>query len=61
MYRLEEEFRIFRDREEAHRDTNESTNSRIPTLSVLSIVVLVICGGWQLMYLRNFFRKAKLL
>jgi len=61
IHRLHEEFRYFREREEAHRETNESTNSRIPTLSGLTVMALMLCGAWQIYYLRNYFRKKKLI
>ncbi|KAI9346898.1 emp24/gp25L/p24 family/GOLD-domain-containing protein [Obelidium mucronatum] len=47
--------------EEKMRDVNESTNSRVAWLSTLSIVVLVGAAGWQLHYLRTFFKSKKVL
>jgi len=58
---LETEFKRFREREARHRDTSESTNIRIPTLSTVTIFILVGLGGWQLYYLKNYFKKKKLL
>jgi len=58
---LKAEVREFRSREARHRDTSESTALRIPTFSGVTIVVLIICGGLQMWYLKNFFRKKKLL
>uniref|UniRef100_A0A6B2LI96 GOLD domain-containing protein n=1 Tax=Arcella intermedia TaxID=1963864 RepID=A0A6B2LI96_9EUKA len=59
--RLEAEFLQFREREALHRNTNESTNARIPTLSIITIIMLVACGAWQILYLKNFFMKKKLI
>jgi len=51
----------FKRREERHRDTNESTNSRVMWFSVISMAVIVCIGVWQLVYLRRFFTQKKLL
>jgi len=51
----------FKRREERHRDTTESTNSRVMWLSVTSMIVIVCIGVWQLIYLRRFFTQKKLL
>ncbi|KAI8620976.1 emp24/gp25L/p24 family/GOLD-domain-containing protein [Chytriomyces sp. MP71] len=68
LYRLEriskqltEEMDMLKADEEKMRDVNESTNSRVALLSTLSIIVLVGAAGWQLYYLRSFFRSKKIL
>lgn len=48
-------------REEAMRDTNESTNARVMWMSVLSMITLVGLGIWQLVFLKNFFVSKKLI
>jgi len=58
---LETEFKRYREREARHRDTSESTNTRIPSLSTVTIIILLCVGGWQVYYLKNYFRKKKLL
>jgi len=58
---LETEFKRYREREARHRDTSESTNTRIPSLSTITIIILICLGGWQVYYLKNYFRKKKLL
>eukprot|EP01138_Halocafeteria_seosinensis_P008230 gb/GECG01008411.1/.p1 GENE.gb/GECG01008411.1/~~gb/GECG01008411.1/.p1 ORF type:complete len:221 (+),score=33.20 gb/GECG01008411.1/:1-663(+) len=46
-----------REREKEHRDTNESTNTRVMLFSFLSILVVLTLGAWQLIHLNNFFQK----
>jgi len=58
---LEVEFKRFREREARHRDTSESTNSRIPSLSAVTIISLLALGALQVYYLKSYFRKKKLL
>jgi hypothetical protein len=48
-------------REEAHRDTNESTNDRMLWFSILSMVCLLVLACGQVMYLKNFFKAKKLI
>eukprot|EP00240_Pyramimonas_obovata_P013911 CAMPEP_0118934100 /NCGR_PEP_ID=MMETSP1169-20130426/13636_1 /TAXON_ID=36882 /ORGANISM="Pyramimonas obovata, Strain CCMP722" /LENGTH=208 /DNA_ID=CAMNT_0006876965 /DNA_START=88 /DNA_END=714 /DNA_ORIENTATION=- len=52
---------FFRKREEEMRDINESTNSRVAWLSVLSLGICVGMSVWQLVYLKKFFMRKKLL
>ena len=52
---------FFRKREEEMRDLNESTNSRVAWLSVLSLGICVGMSIWQLVYLKKFFMRKKLL
>ena len=49
-----------RAREEDLRDTNESTADRVKWFSILTIVVLLCLGLWQIFYLKQYFRSKKL-
>jgi len=42
-------------REQAHRNTNESTNARLLWWSIFEALVLVAMSVWQVYYLRRFF------
>jgi len=42
-------------REMAHRNTNESTNSRVLWWTIFEALVLVAMSVWQVFYLRRFF------
>merc|ERR1712232_1230588 len=46
-----------REREEMMRNTNESSNSRVFWLSLLSMTFLVSSGVWQIYYLKKYFRS----
>ncbi|KAF9169231.1 vesicle coat component [Mortierella sp. AD011] len=48
-------------REERMRNTNESTNERVKYFSTLTMFVLVSLGLWQIFYLKQFFRKKRLI
>ncbi|KAF9342959.1 vesicle coat component, partial [Mortierella sp. AD094] len=48
-------------REERMRNTNESTNARVKFFSTLTMCVLVVLGLWQIFYLKQFFRKKRLI
>ncbi|KAI8144397.1 emp24/gp25L/p24 family/GOLD-domain-containing protein [Fennellomyces sp. T-0311] len=48
-------------REARMRDTNESTNERVKWFSLLSLFTLVTLGIWQILYLRRFFRRKRLI
>ena len=43
------------------RDMNEATNTRVAVMSVLSLTVCVGMCVWQIVYLRSFFERKKLL
>lgn len=45
-----------KNREARMRDTNESTNSRVKWFSVLIVLALIGLGGWQIQYLRHYFK-----
>uniref|UniRef100_A0A6A7G819 Emp24/gp25L/p24 family protein n=1 Tax=Hirondellea gigas TaxID=1518452 RepID=A0A6A7G819_9CRUS len=47
-------------REEAFRDTSESTNSRVMWWSIIQTVILVLSGFFQMYHLKHFFRAKKL-
>lgn len=61
LERLKTEFRDLRAREAEHRNTNESTNTRSIWFSVLTIGALLVLAAWQLLYMRSYFRKKKLI
>jgi len=42
-------------REQAHRNTNESTNARVIWWSLFEVLVLIAMSLWQIYYLRRFF------
>ncbi|KAJ3013137.1 vesicle coat component [Thoreauomyces humboldtii] len=48
-------------REAAMRDVNESTNSRVKWFNLLTMIILVSSGVWQIAYLRRFFQAKKLI
>eukprot|EP01132_Coremiostelium_polycephalum_P002689 gene2689-3335_t len=52
---IKNEQTYFRMREAAHRNTAESTNSRILWWSVFEAFLLVAMSIWQIYYLRRFF------
>jgi len=58
---LNADLRYLKNREGALRDTNESTNSRILWLSLLSITTLVVLGVFQIYYLKRYFQQKKLI
>ncbi|KAF8305453.1 supernatant protein factor C-terminal domain-containing protein [Clavulina sp. PMI_390] len=49
----EQEYIVVRERR--HRDTAESTNSRVMWWSVIQGIVLACVCGWQIYYLQSFF------
>merc|ERR1712137_1275062 len=58
---LNKHMNYMRKREAAMRNTNESSNSRVLWLSVLSMMTLVGLGVTQIMYLKRYFRSRKLI
>ncbi|KAI5842250.1 emp24/gp25L/p24 family/GOLD-domain-containing protein [Tricharina praecox] len=50
-----------RRREQKLRDTNESTNERVKFFSLAVMATLVGLGGWQVVYLRAYFRSKHLI
>lgn len=58
---IAQELQYQREREEAHRNVNENTNTRVQWFSVLTIAIVVgqsILGTW---HLYSFFKKRKVL
>jgi len=49
-----------RGREEAFRNTSESTNSRVMWWSIGQTIVLLLSGFWQINRLKTFFKQKKL-
>lgn len=58
---IHDEMVSMRNREEEMRNLNESTNGRVAWFSIGSLVMCVALAAWQLIYLRSFFRKKKIL
>lgn len=56
---VHKELMFQRDREERHRDTNESTNSRVQWFSMLTITIVLSIAVMQVWYLYSFFKKRK--
>lgn len=50
------EMGYLRTREQALRDTNESTNERVKWFAIGTMGMLVGLGAWQVVYLRAYFR-----
>jgi hypothetical protein len=50
------EFEYLRSREMSLRDTNESTNERVKWFAIGTMFILLVLGGWQVVYLRAYFR-----
>jgi hypothetical protein len=50
-----------REREEKHRDTNESTNSRVMWFSILTIIVVLATTGFQVQHLHAYLKRIKAL
>jgi len=55
LYTIQKEQLYLKSRERLHRDTVESTNSRVKWYTVLELFVLVVMSAWQVYALRNFF------
>ncbi|CAG8534390.1 363_t:CDS:2 [Paraglomus occultum] len=56
-----DEMDYLRKREARMRDTNESTNERVKWFSLGTVLVLLSLGGWQIMYLKKFFKQKRLI
>lgn len=59
--RLARELSMFQLNEAEMRDTNENTLDRLHIFTLLSVLVLVGLGVYQLVYLKRFFRTKKLI
>ncbi|KAH8118348.1 supernatant protein factor C-terminal domain-containing protein [Phellopilus nigrolimitatus] len=55
----EQEYIVVRER--THRDTAESTNSRVKWWSILQAGVLFSVVGWQIYYLKSFFEVKRII
>ncbi|KAJ6627562.1 emp24/gp25L/p24 family/GOLD-domain-containing protein [Mycena sp. CBHHK59/15] len=55
----EQEYIVVRER--THRNTAESTNSRVKWWSVLQAIVLFLVVGWQIYYLKSFFEVKRVI
>ncbi|KAI0152946.1 emp24/gp25L/p24 family/GOLD-domain-containing protein [Xylariaceae sp. FL1272] len=55
------EMDYLRAREVKLRDTNESTNTRVKWFGIGTTTLLVALWGWQIMYLRAYFRSKHLI
>ncbi|KAI5859750.1 emp24/gp25L/p24 family/GOLD-domain-containing protein [Durotheca rogersii] len=55
------EMDYLRAREQKLRDTNESTNTRVKWFGIGTTFLLVVLWGWQIMYLRAYFRSKHLI
>ncbi|KAG6838003.1 hypothetical protein H0H93_008397 [Arthromyces matolae] len=55
----EQEYIVVRER--THRNTAESTNSRVKWWSILQAIVLFSVVGWQIYYLKSFFEVKRVI
>ncbi|CAO3619727.1 unnamed protein product [Cunninghamella echinulata] len=55
------EMNYLKGREARMRNTNESTNDRVKWFSLLSLFTLISLGVWQILYLRSYFRRKRLI
>ncbi|CCO26865.1 Endoplasmic reticulum vesicle protein 25 [Rhizoctonia solani AG-1 IB] len=58
---ITDEFGYLKRREMRMRDTNESTQRRVVNFAWVTIIALVALGAWQILHLRNFFRRKYLI
>ncbi|KAH8551882.1 emp24/gp25L/p24 family/GOLD-domain-containing protein [Umbelopsis sp. PMI_123] len=56
-----DEMEYLKTREAKMRDTNESTNERVQWFSIITLLTLISLGTWQVMYLRRFFKRKRLI
>merc|ERR1712092_55291 len=56
-----QDFALMKRREEEMRDTNESTNSRVLYFSIFSMACLIFLATWQVLYLKKYFKKQRLI
>uniref|UniRef100_A0A6G1SPT6 Transmembrane emp24 domain-containing protein bai n=1 Tax=Aceria tosichella TaxID=561515 RepID=A0A6G1SPT6_9ACAR len=56
-----EDFAHLKRRESEMQDTNASTSNRIFWQTLISMLVVLGLAGWQVLYLRQFFRSRKLI
>ncbi|CAG9464240.1 unnamed protein product [Pedinophyceae sp. YPF-701] len=58
---MHEDMAMIKIREEEMRDLSEATNTRVKWLAILSLAVCIALGVAQVLYLRRFFKRKKLL
>lgn len=58
---IHENLEYLKDREAGMREENEKTNSRVAWLSIMSLGICIAAAVLQVFYLKNFFRKKKLI
>ncbi|KZO94167.1 hypothetical protein CALVIDRAFT_539216 [Calocera viscosa TUFC12733] len=58
---ITDEMNYLKKREVKMRDTNESTNRRVQSFSIFTIISLIGLGVWQIFHLRTFFRRKYLI
>ena len=56
-----DEMDYLRGREMKLRNTNESTNERVKWFAIMTMMVLIGLGVWQVVYLRAYFRSKHLI
>jgi len=59
--RIEEDFMYMKHRELTHRDTSESTNLRVSTMTAISVLIVAALGIGQVIYLKRYFKSKKLI
>lgn len=61
IHRLSDEMNAFVENEEKLRDTNESTLDRIRLFAVFTVMILILSGMYQVVYLKKFFKTKKII
>jgi uncharacterized membrane protein len=56
-----QEFARMKQREQQHKDTNESTHQRLLHFSIFSTICLIALAVLQVTYLKRYFRQKKLI
>ncbi|KAG7592559.1 GOLD domain [Arabidopsis thaliana x Arabidopsis arenosa] len=58
---IRENINYIKDREAEMREVSETTNSRVAWFSIMSLGVCVVVAGTQILYLKRYFHKKKLI
>jgi len=58
---IRENLNYIKDREAEMREVSETTNSRVAWFSIMSLGVCVVVVGSQILYLKRYFHKKKLI
>jgi len=68
LKKIEEKLRVYhknvlylRSREERMRKTNNSTAFRVIGFCLFSVILMIVMGGWQMLYFKNFFKAKKII